>query len=91
MKIFKPRKFKVSFASRDAMKEFELYMHDCEGFRLIQAGITEQIGPKDDGSVECIYTIKWNKVEDFKLMIGRYNLYAEVFSSKFCINGWEKL
>lgn len=93
MKIFKPKKFMVTFASYDAMREFERYVFDCE----VLAGITvspcvvEQIGPNESGDFCCVYEIKWNKTREFKLMIGRYNLYAKIFSSKYRVNGWEKL
>lgn len=89
--LFRNRVFKVTFPNYEAMHEFERDAFDIEGLYGILGGVPKTIGGFEDGHWECVYPVLWNKVRNFKLMIGRYNMYAEIFSSKYSITGWEAL
>ena len=92
MSIIKPkiRTFMVTFPNSEAMFEFDRYLEDIVGMHDKMVGVPT-VSAYDDGCINEIFPIKKRKTKEFLYAVGKYNLYAAVFSSKFVIHGLKEL
>lgn len=88
MKMFKSRTFTVTFESAESFWAFEEVAFKDLGLGImIEGTVAITCGDYAYGNGQRVakYTIKWNKIKEFKELIRGYNRYASVFKKEWMI------